>query len=192
MPLTAKADAAIEKTLDLEAGFVNNPNDRGGPTRWGVTEATARAYGYNGKMETLPRSVAKQILIDLYWIRPGFDAIAALSSAIAWEMFDAGVLSGQAKPVEWLQRSLKQLNMSHKAPALFEECVVDGSMGRDPGTSQTYRALAAYLKLRPKDGEAVLLRMLNCLQGAFFINITDSRVQNEEFIYGWFLNRVTI
>jgi hypothetical protein len=49
-----------------------------------------------------------------------------------------------------------------------------------------------FLKARGSQGEVVLLRMLNALQGARYIEITEERVQNEDFIYGWFLNRVVI
>ncbi|OCO16336.1 hypothetical protein AN684_0205915 [Klebsiella pneumoniae subsp. pneumoniae] len=42
------ADQIIEGILGKEGGYVNNPNDKGGPTRWGITQTTARAYGYKG------------------------------------------------------------------------------------------------------------------------------------------------
>lgn len=38
----------IDGILSLEGGYVNNPADRGGATNWGITEATARAFGYKG------------------------------------------------------------------------------------------------------------------------------------------------
>ena len=36
-------DALIDAVIDREGGYVNHPADRGVPTRWGVTEAVARA-----------------------------------------------------------------------------------------------------------------------------------------------------
>ncbi|MBZ7417096.1 glycosyl hydrolase 108 family protein, partial [Klebsiella michiganensis] len=32
------ADQIIEGILGKEGGYVNNPNDKGGPTRWGITQ----------------------------------------------------------------------------------------------------------------------------------------------------------
>jgi hypothetical protein len=38
----------------------------------------------------------------------------------------------------------------------------------------------------------VILRALNCLQGARYFDITETRAANEEFFFGWMLNRVEI
>lgn len=191
MTISAKADAAIEKTMTLEAGFVDNPNDRGGPTKFGVTQAVARAWGYTGDMRNLPRAVAKQILVSEYWTKPGYDAINDVNGEIAWEMFDAGVLSGQSMPIKWLQQALRVLNTSHKTEP-YPDPGVDGSLGKNPASSATLAALKIFLRNRGADGVTVILRMLNAQQGAYFISITNNRVQNEEFIFGWFLHRVTI
>ena len=45
----------IDALIEREGGFVANPVDRGGPTRYGITEAVARAHGYAGDMAALPR-----------------------------------------------------------------------------------------------------------------------------------------
>lgn len=55
----------IEKYLDelikREGGYVNNPADRGSATKYGITEAVARANGFKGNMRDLPLDVAKAI-----------------------------------------------------------------------------------------------------------------------------------
>lgn len=35
-------EAMIEATIGKEGGYVNHDDDRGGATRWGITEAVAR------------------------------------------------------------------------------------------------------------------------------------------------------
>lgn len=45
---------------------MDHPADRGGPTRWGLTEAVARRNGYDGPMRALPRSVAADLYRRLY------------------------------------------------------------------------------------------------------------------------------
>jgi lysozyme family protein len=46
----------IDEVIGREGGYSNHPADRGGATRWGVTEAVARAHGYRGDMRSFPRA----------------------------------------------------------------------------------------------------------------------------------------
>lgn len=57
-----KIDLMVEKVLKSEGGYVNNPKDKGGETKYGITVAVARANGYKGNMRNLP----KQTAIDIY------------------------------------------------------------------------------------------------------------------------------
>ena len=50
-------DVLIDELIEREGGYVNHPADRGGPTRFGITEAVARAHGYGGAMAELPRAL---------------------------------------------------------------------------------------------------------------------------------------
>ncbi len=63
----------IDGILNIEGSYVDNPADRGGPTKWGITEKTARAHGYKGNMRDLSRDEAYLILEQDYWTAPGFD-----------------------------------------------------------------------------------------------------------------------
>ena len=54
-------DRLIDEVISLEGGYSDHPADRGGPTRWGVTEAVARAHGYAGSMRHFPRAQAAAI-----------------------------------------------------------------------------------------------------------------------------------
>jgi len=63
----ADFEKAVAKTLSLEGGYVNDPADPGGPTKYGITEATARAHGYIGDMRDLPLDLAKKIYKESYW-----------------------------------------------------------------------------------------------------------------------------
>ncbi len=46
-------DDIFNAILGKEGGYVNHPDDKGGPTNWGITQATARAHGYVGDMRDL-------------------------------------------------------------------------------------------------------------------------------------------
>ena len=83
-------EALIDALIEREGGYSNHPADRGGPTKFGITEAVARAHGYSGAMRELPREEAVAIYKRLYWLRPRFDHVARRSAAIAAELFDTG------------------------------------------------------------------------------------------------------
>lgn len=172
----------IEGVLEREKGYSNNPNDTGGETMWGITIATARRHGYTGLMRDLTRDRAAAIYLSEYVTAPGFMRIVALNAAIGEELVDSGVNCGTSRPGPWLQRTLNLLNRQAK---LFPDLVVDGKLG-----PATQAALLHVLRHRGADGEKVILRTLNCLQGAHYMEITERRAANEEFFFGWMLHRV--
>lgn len=175
-------DSMIEATIGKEGGYSNNPADTGGATNWGITERVARANGYQGSMKDLPRSVAVSIYKSQYAIKPGFADIAAINAKVGEELFDSGVNIGPARPALWFQMALNALNNGGK---LYGDIAEDGDIG--PGTLATFKA---YMKARGSDAESVMLKVLNGLQLAFYIDISRSRAANEAFTFGWVRNRV--
>ena len=182
-PSEQVADRLIDGLIEREGGYVNHPADRGGPTNYGITAAVARAQGYAGSMRDMPRPEAEAIYRRLYWIRPGFDAIAQLSGRVAGELFDTGVNMGPAVAVTFLQRALTALNRSGKD---YPDLVPDGRAG-----PATLAALEAYFAVHGKaQGETVLLRALEALQGERYLRLAERRPANEAFLYGWLANRI--
>ena len=57
----------INEIIRVEGGYVNDPRDSGGETNFGITVAVARANGYNGRMDCMPRDVAFDIYSAKYW-----------------------------------------------------------------------------------------------------------------------------
>ncbi|MCW1478679.1 putative peptidoglycan-binding domain-containing protein, partial [Acinetobacter baumannii] len=56
----------------------------------------------------------------------------------------------------------------------------------------TLRALKTYLAKRGKEGEKVLVRVLNIMQGQRYIEICERNPSQEQFFYGWIANRVSM
>ena len=93
-------DTAFDTLITHEGGFSNHPDDPGGATMYGVTEAVARANGYTGAMRDLTLDQAKWIYRKLYW-----DACQCevMPDAIKYPLFDAAVNSGPGQAIKWLQ-----------------------------------------------------------------------------------------
>lgn len=102
-------DEALGYLLDEEGGWSDNPNDRGGKTMWGVTQAVYDDF--RKRLKKLPtQSVAKMTkpecreLYDvLYWRAAGCDR---LPWPISYLAFDASVNSGPSRGVRWVQGGL--------------------------------------------------------------------------------------
>ncbi|WP_447880543.1 glycoside hydrolase family 108 protein [Serratia fonticola] len=170
--------------LGKEGGYVNNPADKGGATRWGITEVVARAHGYSGDMRQLPRETALAILTADYWTGPRFDLIADVSPVIAAEICDTGVNMGPSVPAKWLQRWLSAMNNGGQ---LYPDLIPDGQIG-----PRTVSALKSFLLARGKEGEVVLLKALNCSQASRYLELAEQRPANEAFLYGWVKERVAL
>lgn len=170
------------KIVAVEGGYVNDPRDSGGETNFGITVDVARKFGYRAPMREMTRAQAVAIYRARYWQGPGFDGVAAISEKIAEELFDTGVNMGPARAVVFLQAALNALN---NQGALYADIKEDGDYG--PGTE---RALKAYMAKRGRDGEVVLLRALDCQQGAFYLDLARRRPKDEAFAFGWLLHRV--
>jgi len=177
-------DQAFRKTIGHEGDFSDDPSDSGGATRFGITEAVARANGYAGPMYLLSYDLARQIAYAQYWRQNRLDDIAAISNPVALELFDTGYNMGVGVAAKFLQTALNALNREAKD---YPDLTPDGVLG-----NVTIYALKAYFRVRRRDGELVLLRALNCLQGAGYIELSQRRAKDERFVFGWLLNRVAI
>lgn len=93
---------AFAVTLGVEGGYVDNPQDPGRATRWGITEAVAREADYRGPMRDLPQSVAQEIGYQRYWLRYN---VGALPPPLCVVIFDSVYNSGDLG-VKWLQMAL--------------------------------------------------------------------------------------
>lgn len=177
-------EKAFEEVIGVEGGYSNNPNDSGGETNWGITESVAREYGYKGRMKDLPIEKAQEIYKSEYWDVQNLDAVYSLSPAVALELFDTGVNQGVITSGKYLQRSLNVLNDRER---FYLDITVDGIIG-----DQTIRSLWLLRQVRETRGMNVLLKMLNSLQGAAYVELAERREKDESFIFGWFSNRVVM
>jgi len=172
----------LEELIDREGDYVDHHDDRGGPTRWGITQQVARTHGYTGDMRALPRTSAEHIYRMLYWEKPGFDRVAHHAPLIAAELFDTGVNMGPAVATGFLQRALNALNRNERD---YGDIAIDRQLG-----PVTLAALEHFILARGRQGETVLLKAIEALQGERYIALAEARPANESFLYGWIANRI--
>lgn len=110
-------EAIAEEILSREGGYVNDPDDPGGATNFGVTIGTMRRLRLDldgdGRVTTadvraLDRRQAKEIFIRDYFERP---RIGELPEALQASVFDMYVNAGAAA-IEILQRLLRDIGQA--------------------------------------------------------------------------------
>lgn len=178
-------EAELKALIKREGGYVDHPSDKGGPTKFGITEAVARRYGYKGAMQHLPEDTARAIYRKQYWEEPRFFEVAAVAQRLAAELFDTGVNMGPRVQIVWLQRWLNGLNRRGRD---YADITADGVIG-----PATMGALKAFLKVRgAAKGEQALVDAVNCSQGHRYLELAEGRPANEDFLYGWLTTRIVL
>ena len=174
-------EKTINHIIKVEGGYVDDPNDSGGETNWGITVKVARDYGYTRAMIDMPKEIAFDIYEEMYWASMELDEVEKYSALVAEEMADTGVNMGVGRASTFLQIALNALNNQGE---YYADIAEDGDIGRG-----TLKALDAYQKKRGLEGMEVLAKALNGQQIAFYIDLTRRRQKDERFLYGWLKNR---
>lgn len=150
--------------IGVEGGYVNDPMDRGGETKFGISR---RAYP-DLDIRNLTLEGAMAIYRQDYWERLKLGAVE--SQAIAEELFDTGVNCGVSVAGRFLQEALNLVEDS--------SLVVDGIIGaRTICTLQLCRYRQA------------LLKAMNGLQFNHYYSNVKSSPGQKRFFRGW-LKRV--
>jgi lysozyme family protein len=179
---------AIKAIYIAEGGekYTNDPTDRGGETRWGVTKIVAhqerfkplwKKYNWNGDMRDLPEGMAFEIYEIDYWHTLSLDRVMEYSTLLAYLLFNIGVNAHPITAGKHLQRSLNVFNNRQK---LYPDLVADGKPG-----AVTIKALDAFLKERGREGLQVLVNNINGLMVAYYTNIAEKDESQEKYSYGW-------
>ncbi|MCR4297251.1 MAG: hypothetical protein NUV75_00650 [Gallionella sp.] len=174
--------AIIDGVIAVEGGFIDHPSDPGGATKFGITEAVARANGYVGHMRDLPRSTAFQIYWIRYVVAPNFDDVAELDVKVAEELIDTGVNAGVGRAAQWFQEALNAFNERGRA---YPNVAVDGDVG--PATMNAFRA---FKRKRGDVGTKAMLGALDALQGGHYLRLASGDSKFEDFAFGWFAHRI--
>ena len=117
---------SLEKTLDEEAGYVDNPDLIDQPTNFGITQPTLDKYNadhpnfnFPKKVAGIKRKHAKQIYKEDYYQECRINEITI--PRISHAVFDMGVMSNFGNVVRLVQTTLNNL--------IDENLKVDGKLG---------------------------------------------------------------
>jgi lysozyme family protein len=171
--VTEKFLRCLRFTLKWEGGISNDPADRGGLTKWGVTQATYDRY--RKAVGLPPQSVVKmtepemkEIYCRFYWQPVRGDEFAY---PLALALFDTGVNMGVGTAIKLLQRAINDLLPQQKWVA------VDGVLGE-----QTLRAA------KTLDPRRLALQLCNRREERYHAIVRANPTQ-QKFLKGW-LNRL--
>ncbi|MDR2459057.1 MAG: hypothetical protein LBD43_03120 [Holosporales bacterium] len=96
----SKFDYAFSKTLSNEGGYVNDPDDPGGETNYGISK---KAYP-DADIKGLTIDKVKDLYYRDYWLKARFDRVR--NCEVAAKLFDISVNFGDEQAREIVQRSL--------------------------------------------------------------------------------------
>lgn len=170
-------ELAIPTVLRHEGGYVNNPSDPGGATKYGISLRWLKAQGLYGDLNgdlqvdiadilALTPDKAQEFYRVQWWDKYGFGRI--IDQSIATKVFDTAVNMGTPRAVKFAQNAVISLGGVLSAP--------DGVLG--PNTVQAINSQPA----------AVLLQGLRTQQAAFYKKLATENPKLAGFLTGW-LNR---
>lgn len=165
--MTPLFQACLDRVLKVEGGFVNRSEDHGGPTNYGITQATLADYRGNpvtaSDVEHLTVVEASKIYEAKFWDLMQMDRVK--SQRVALFLFDQGVNAGPETAIKMLQQTLND--------SFGERLVVDGWLG-----NQTTVALAT-------TPEPALCRALINHAVSRYADLCITRPANLVFLKGW-------
>ncbi|EHP7413774.1 hypothetical protein KP084_004520 [Salmonella enterica] len=175
----------IRDKTSIEAGYVDDPDDSGGITNHGVTQALANQYkttlktkfGWNGNMRNLTTEMAFFIYKTHFWDKMKLDEVMKRSVFLADRLFDLGINAGKSVAVKNLQR---YLNVMNNRQTYWKDIDADGAMG-----PKSLAALDAYIAKRGATGKDYLIDAMLDMQSTYYIELAERREKDEKFIYGW-------
>lgn len=163
------------RTVANEGGYVNNSNDKGGPTNHGVTLVTARRYGlsfdydHDGDVTSkdiraITTDIAAAFFILEYFTKP---RLSMLPSCLWPVMIDIAVNSGPTEAIILTQRA---------AVSLGATITPDGIVG--PHTALVCSNLTA-------NGCSSLINAICSERIVFYRRLVAENPQDKIFLNGW-------
>jgi len=167
--MSVNFENAVKKVIEMEGGYNDIKEDRGGATNYGISLNFLRANGEDidgdgdvdwVDVKNLKEIEAKQLYREYFW-NPLYDG---LERAVSEKVFTVGVNMGARVGVKLLQRALNGIGF---------KLVEDGIIG-EATISATKRTTT----------EKILIHFVD-VQLDYYINIVKRRPEQIKFLRGW-------
>jgi len=156
-------EQVVERILKHEGGYVNDVDDTGGTTKYGISQKSFPDID----IDNLTVDEAREIYRREYWDR---SICEELPIRLASNYFDAIVNCGFSNAGEILQRAINRRLLSEEAGRDF--IAVDGIVG--PITTRWARFYGRSL------GDLFTIERIR-----YYVEIADRRPANRKFLRGW-------
>lgn len=182
---------SFKLTGNIEGGYANDPNDRGGETYkgiarkidskwtgWSVIDSIKKKVGTSASAidkeaatnELLQASVSTYYKVN-YWDVLNLDGIN--DQRICSKLYDIGVNMGTGRSGLFVQRCL---NVMNRNGTTFSDLKLDGQIGAKT---------VAIINSLPTSDLYMLWKLINALQGEKYIAICEANRSQETFIRSW-------
>ena len=163
---------AIEEIIVIEGGYVDDPDDAGGATNYGITQKTyARFLGVDEDwiylkhlIKSMPKSTAALIYKQNYYYDLKIDL---LPSTLQAQVMDISINSGPNRAYKILQQAISELSVT--------KLVIDGKFGRKSW---------ATLDLLRKHLKSINNEMVD-LRKDFYLRIIERKPSQVKYKNGW-------
>lgn len=156
--------------IKTEGGYVNHPNDRGGPTKYGITQ---RTYSNHLKrdvtieeVKNITKELAYKIYETNYLIKPKIDKLQ--NNFLTALVLDMAVNHGSVKAIIILQQTINKVNLFN--------ITADGIIGPNTlkAVNTTYEYIGRYFT-----------NLICNRREEIYINIVNNNESQRVFLKGW-------
>ncbi len=165
--MTPTFERAFKLLMQFEGGYVNDPTDPGGETKFGISKSEYPDLN----IKNLTEEQAKEIYWRDYWLKARCPDLETVHPKLAIYHFDTAVNAGIRRAGQILQRAVNRQGYN---------LVIDGIVG--PVTISTVSKCHTGLLLR----DYLLQRQL------YYKRITDKRPHLRKFFRGWINRTLTL
>ncbi len=158
----------INEVIQREGGYVHHPADKGGPTKYGITLKTLKAWRSEDlearDVELLSKSEAFEIYHSEYYLKPGIGQLPELIQPV---VFDMAVNMGAMAAIRIAQGVISKMG----API-----IIDGRIGAKT-------ALSAKIAVNVSDYKVV--QRLSQARIEFYHDLVRRDPSQAVFLAGW-------